>query len=78
MKFLLFGKDGQVGWELQRSLAPLGEPESFSPSGRMALRGGFELRGYTIRYKDRTLRLSTFFEPGTGKIEQFLVTPTGQ
>jgi dTDP-4-dehydrorhamnose reductase len=25
VKVLLFGKDGQVGWELQRSLAPLGE-----------------------------------------------------
>lgn len=25
MKILLFGKDGQVGWELQRSLAPLSE-----------------------------------------------------
>jgi dTDP-4-dehydrorhamnose reductase len=25
MKVLLFGKDGQVGWELQRALAPLGE-----------------------------------------------------
>lgn len=25
MKTLLFGKGGQVGWELQRSLAPLGE-----------------------------------------------------
>ena len=25
MKILLFGKDGQVGWELQRSLAALGE-----------------------------------------------------
>ena len=25
MKILLFGKIGQVGWELQRSLAPLGE-----------------------------------------------------
>jgi len=24
-KILLFGKGGQVGWELQRSLAPLGE-----------------------------------------------------
>ncbi|MCC2961429.1 dTDP-4-dehydrorhamnose reductase [Massilia sp. IC2-278] len=24
MKILLFGKDGQVGWELQRALAPLG------------------------------------------------------
>lgn len=25
MKILLFGKGGQVGWELQRSLVPLGE-----------------------------------------------------
>jgi|SRR5690606_2032537 len=25
MRFLLFGKSGQLGWELQRSLAPLGE-----------------------------------------------------
>lgn len=25
MKILLFGKEGNVGWELQRSLAPLGE-----------------------------------------------------
>ena len=24
MKILLFGKQGQIGWELQRSLAPLG------------------------------------------------------
>ncbi|RKZ63743.1 MAG: NAD(P)-dependent oxidoreductase, partial [Gammaproteobacteria bacterium] len=25
MKILLFGKNGQVGWELNRSLQPLGE-----------------------------------------------------
>ena len=25
MKILLLGKNGQVGWELQRSLAPIGE-----------------------------------------------------
>ena len=25
MKILLLGKNSQVGWELQRSLAPLGE-----------------------------------------------------
>jgi dTDP-4-dehydrorhamnose reductase len=29
MKFLLFGKAGQVGWELQRALAPLGEVVAF-------------------------------------------------
>jgi dTDP-4-dehydrorhamnose reductase len=31
MKILLFGKDGQVGWELQRSLAPLGEVVALGP-----------------------------------------------
>ena len=25
MKILLLGKNGQLGWELQRALAPLGE-----------------------------------------------------
>lgn len=29
MKILLFGANGQVGWELQRSLAPLGEVVAF-------------------------------------------------
>jgi dTDP-4-dehydrorhamnose reductase len=29
MKILLFGKNGQVGWELQRALAPLGEVVAF-------------------------------------------------
>ena len=29
MKIVLLGKDGQVGWELQRSLAPLGEVHAF-------------------------------------------------
>lgn len=36
MKILLLGKNGQVGWELQRSLAPLGELVSLdrrSPAG---------------------------------------------
>lgn len=36
MKILLFGKDGQLGWELQRSLAPLGELVALG-------RGGSEL-----------------------------------
>lgn len=30
MKMLLFGKNGQVGWELQRSLAPLGHVVALS------------------------------------------------
>ena len=29
MKIVLLGKDGQLGWELQRSLAPLGELLAF-------------------------------------------------
>lgn len=34
MKILLFGKNGQVGWELQRSLAPLGEVVALSAGGQ--------------------------------------------
>ena len=34
MKVLLFGKSGQVGWELQRSLAPLGELVALGSASR--------------------------------------------
>jgi dTDP-4-dehydrorhamnose reductase len=34
MKILLFGKGGQVGWELQRSLAPLGELVALSTNSQ--------------------------------------------
>jgi dTDP-4-dehydrorhamnose reductase len=33
MKILLTGKDGQIGWELQRTLAPLGELVAFGRNG---------------------------------------------
>jgi dTDP-4-dehydrorhamnose reductase len=33
MKILLFGKNGQVGWELQRALAPLGELVALGSGG---------------------------------------------
>ena len=33
MKILLFGRNGQVGWELQRSLAPLGEVVALDRAG---------------------------------------------
>ena len=57
------------------SLATLGEPVSFEPSGKPILRGGFVIQGYTIKYPAKTLDLSTFYEPGgTGRIEQFLIT----
>ncbi|QBK04396.1 dTDP-4-dehydrorhamnose reductase [Hylemonella gracilis] len=39
MKILLFGKNGQVGWELQRSLSPLGELIALDRSGADGLTG---------------------------------------
>ncbi len=43
MKILLFGKNGQVGWELQRALAPLGEVVALDARGSADLRGDFTL-----------------------------------
>jgi hypothetical protein len=58
------------------SLGPLGAPTSFEPDGKPVLRGGFVIQGYTIKYPQQTLKLSTFYEPGAnGRVEQFLVTP---
>lgn len=39
MKILLFGKQGQVGWELQRSLAPLGQVIALDREGDGGLCG---------------------------------------
>lgn len=39
MKLLVFGGTGQVGWELQRSLAPLGEVVAPDREGRRGYRG---------------------------------------
>ncbi|MEB0146554.1 dTDP-4-dehydrorhamnose reductase [Pseudomonas sp. CCC2.2] len=39
MKILLLGKNGQVGWELQRSLAPLGEVIALDRQGEAGLCG---------------------------------------
>lgn len=41
MKILLFGANGQVGWELQRSLAPLGELVAMDAGGIEGLCGDF-------------------------------------
>lgn len=41
MKILLFGCNGQVGWELQRSLAPLGEVVALGSQGSDGLCGDF-------------------------------------
>ncbi|HSV77905.1 MAG TPA: dTDP-4-dehydrorhamnose reductase [Ramlibacter sp.] len=46
MKILLFGRNGQVGWELQRSLAPLGEVVALGSAGEGGLTGAFtDLQG---------------------------------
>lgn len=64
--------------DYRESLAPLGDPVSLTPTGPASLRGGFVIRSYRITYANRTLNLSTFFEPGNnGRIEQFLITPVG-
>jgi len=41
LKILLFGKDGQLGWELRRSLAPLGEVVALGSTDRAPLGGDF-------------------------------------
>lgn len=41
MKLLLFGKAGQVGWELQRALSPLGEIVALDRTGAGSLCGDF-------------------------------------
>jgi hypothetical protein len=62
--------------DFRSSLAPLGEPTAFEPASEPELRGGFVKQGYTIKYAERTLVLSTFYEPGAdGRVEQFLVSP---
>lgn len=38
MRILLFGRNGQLGWELQRSLAPLGDVVALGSSGAGDLR----------------------------------------
>lgn len=41
MRILLFGKGGQVGWELQRSLAPLGQVFALDHDSAEGLSGDF-------------------------------------
>ena len=62
--------------DFKASLTPLGTPDSFTQAGPVRLRGGFVLRSYRLAYKNRTLILSTFLEPGEhGRFEQFLISP---
>jgi CubicO group peptidase (beta-lactamase class C family) len=64
-----------VTGDFQSSLAPLGAPTAIEPDGASALRGGFVIQHYTVKYPDRDLDLSVFMEPGAdGRVEQFLVS----
>jgi len=66
----------QVRSDYRTSLSPLGTPTSFTQEGAPVLRGGFVIRSYKVVYRTRTLRISSFTEPGAnGRFEQFLVTP---
>lgn len=49
MKILLLGKNGQVGWELQRSLAPLGKLVALDREGENGLCGDLsDLKGLRL------------------------------
>ncbi len=52
MKILLFGKGGQVGWELQRSLAPLGEIVALDHDSSEHCGNFFDLAGLVDTVRD--------------------------
>jgi CubicO group peptidase (beta-lactamase class C family) len=59
--------------DFQSSLAPLGEPISFTQV-RESLRGGMTFRAFTIVYPSRHLSLTTYTYPD-GKLEQYQIAP---
>jgi D-alanyl-D-alanine carboxypeptidase len=67
----------QATEDYHASLAPLGDPASFTALGKPRLRGGFVNRNYSITYADgRKLVAITYAEPGAdGRFEQFLIQP---
>jgi D-alanyl-D-alanine carboxypeptidase len=61
----------QVLEDASASLKALGPPESLRQTS-MQLRGGMTYRHFQIRFKDKSLHLSTLTVPG-GKLEQYLI-----
>ncbi|WP_433982847.1 serine hydrolase [Tunturiibacter empetritectus] len=57
------------------SLKPLGVPGSFKQMDE-ELRGGMTFRSFSVSFPDRQLRVTTYEEPD-GKLEQYLVIPSG-
>lgn len=58
------------------SLGPLGAPESFQQTTQQD-RGGMVFRRYAVKFKDKSLVVTTYEMPD-GKLEQYLVLPSGQ
>ena len=61
--------------DYQASLAPLGQPESFSIRAARR-RGGMQMRGYTVTFPKTKLSITTYTLPD-GKLEQYIVAPGG-
>lgn len=65
--------DAQTVADFESSLAPLGEPLTFSQVADES-RGGMTFRAFRIVYATRRLTLTTYTYPD-GKLEQYLVSP---
>ena len=59
--------------DYRSSLAPLGEPLSFTQTSEL-LRGGMTFRSFRIVYPNKRLELTTYTYPD-GKLEQYLIAP---
>jgi CubicO group peptidase (beta-lactamase class C family) len=56
------------------SLSPLGTPTAIVQTGATRLRGGFELRAFRVTLPSGALTISTFADPASGRIEQYIVS----
>jgi D-alanyl-D-alanine carboxypeptidase len=61
--------------DFSNSLKPLGVPSSFKQTDD-ELRGGMTFRVFEVSFPDRKLRVTVYEEPD-GKLEQYLVIPSG-
>jgi CubicO group peptidase (beta-lactamase class C family) len=61
--------------DFSNSLKPLGAPSSFKQTDE-ELRGGMTFRSFSVSFPDRQLRVTVYEEPD-GKLEQYLVIPSG-
>lgn len=59
--------------DFKSSLAPLGEPLSFTPLATRH-RGGYLFRGYLVQFPSRQIEITEYVQPD-GKLEQYLIIP---